>query len=70
MWKMWQYLNENYAKLRNYISKMKRLNQIFLQKGLFVATKEHLCLIKGHLDNPEGQMEVESPLMGTYLSFI
>ena len=49
---------------------MKRLNQIFLQKGLFVATKEHLCLIKGHLDNPEGQMEVESPLMGTYLSFI
>ena len=70
MWKMWQYLNENYAKLRNYISKMKRLNQIFLQKGLFVSTKEHLCLITGHLDNPEGQMEVESPLMGTYLSFI
>ena len=33
--------------IRNYSSKMKELNQIFIQKG--------------HLNNPEGQVEVESP---------
>ena len=33
--------------IRNYSSKMKELNQIFIQKG--------------HLNNPEGQVEVEYP---------
>ena len=40
---------------------MKELNQNILGKGLFAAVKGHLCLTKGHLDNPEGPMEVESP---------
>ena len=29
-------------------------------KGFFTAIKEHLCLTKEHLDNPEGPVEVES----------
>ena len=45
----------------NYLSKMKELDQIVLQKGLFTSIKGHLCLTKGHLDNPKGQVEVESP---------
>ena len=49
----------------NYLSKMKQLNQIVLQKGLFLSIKEHLCLTKGHLDNPGGQ-EVEFPLIRSY----
>ena len=40
---------------------MKELDQIALQEGLFASIKEHLCLTKGHLDSPEGQVEVESP---------
>ena len=53
--------NENYAKLRNYLSKKKELDQIVLQKGLFASITGHLCLTKGHLNNPDGQVEVESP---------
>ena len=37
---------------------MKELDQIVLQEGLFTSIKEHLCLTKGPLDNPEGQVEV------------
>ena len=37
---------------------MKELDQIVLQKGL-------LASIKGHFDNPKGQVEVESPLIGS-----
>ena len=59
---MWYYLNENYEKLRNYLSKIKELNQIVLQKGLFTSVKEHLCLIKGHLENREGQVEANRKL--------
>ena len=40
------------------------MNQVILGKGLFTSIKGHLCLIKGHLDNPEGQVEVEFPLIG------
>ena len=39
---------------------MKDFSQTVLQKGLFVSIKGHLCLTKGHLDNPEGQMEIKS----------
>ena len=46
--------NENYAKLISYLSKMKELDHIVLQK-------EQLCLTKGHLDNPERQVVFESP---------
>ena len=45
---------------------MKELNQIALLKGLFDSTKGHPCLTKGHLDNPEGQEEVEFPLIEHY----
>ena len=40
---------------------MKELDQIVLQKGLFASIKGHLCMTKGHLDNPEGQVKVASP---------
>ena len=39
---------------------MKELNQIALQKGLFASIKRHLCLTKGHLDDPKGQMEAQN----------
>ena len=43
---------------------MKELDQIILQKGLFTSIKGHLYLTKGHLDNPEGEVQVESSLIG------
>ena len=52
--------NKNYAKLINYLSKVKELDQIVPQKGPFASIKGHLCLTKGYVDNPEGHMEVES----------
>ena len=64
MWEKYKNIsNESYAKLMNWLSKMKELDQFFIQKGLFVSIKGRLCLTKGHLDNPEGQVEVESPLI-------
>ena len=45
---------------------MKEFFQIVVQKGLFASIKGCLCLTKGHLDNPEGQVEVKSPLKGSY----
>ena len=39
---------------------MKELSQIILRKGLFASIKRHLCLTKGHFNNPEEQVEVES----------
>ena len=45
---------------------MKELNQIVLQKGLFDSIKGHLCVTKEHLGSPEGQVEVEFPLIGSY----
>ena len=37
-----------------------------------MSHKLDLCLTKGHLDNPEGQVEVESSLIGSsfLISFI
>ena len=51
---------------------MKKLDQVLLQKRLFVSIKRHLRLTNKHLDHPEGQVEVEFPLMGSYflISFI
>ena len=43
--------SEKQAKLRNYISKTKEMDQIVLQKGLFASIKEQL-------DNPKEQVEV------------
>ena len=45
---------------------MKELDQIVFQERPFISIKGHLCLTKGHLYNPEGQVEVESPLIGIY----
>ena len=39
---------------------MKDFSQTALRIGLFISIKGHLCLTKGHLDNPEGQMEIKS----------
>ena len=38
--------NENYEKLRNYLSKKKKLNQI-VRKGLSASKEGHFCLTKG-----------------------
>ena len=38
---------------------MKESGQVVLQEGLFASTK-------GHLDNPEGQVEVEFCLIRIY----
>ena len=43
------------------LCKMKELDQNILGKGLFAAINRHLCLTKGHLDNPKGSVEIESP---------
>ena len=51
--------NKNYAKI-HYLSKMKELNQITLQEWLFPSIKGHLCLTKGHLNNPEGRWRLNS----------
>ena len=41
---------------------MKRIESNYSwKKGLFAYIKDHLCLTKGHLENPEGQAEVELP---------
>ena len=39
---------------------MKELNQNIHGKGLFASVTRHLCLTKGHLDNPEGLVDIES----------
>ena len=52
---------ENYQKLRNCLLKMNKLNQIVPKKGHLTSIAGSLCLTKRHLDNPEGQVEVESP---------
>ena len=42
---------------------MKELDEIVvLQKGLCASIEGLLCVTKEHLDNSEGQVEVESPL--------
>ena len=42
---------------------MKELDEIVvLQKGLGASIEGLLCVTKEHLDNSEGQVEVESPL--------
>ena len=48
-------------KLRNYLFKTKEFSQIVLGKELFVSIKGHLRLTKGHLANPEGQVEIKAP---------
>ena len=39
------------------------MDQIVLHKWLLVSVKGHLCLTKGHLGNPEWQVEVESEVI-------
>ena len=41
-----------------------------MKEGLLAWRKGHLCLSKGHLDNPEGQMQIESPLIRKYFLYI
>ena len=45
---------------------MKELNHFVLGKILFAAVRGHHFFTKGHSDNPEGQVEVEPPLIGSY----
>ena len=44
---------------------MKKLNHVVLGKWVFASVKGCVCLRKGHSDNPEGQVKVESPLFGS-----
>lgn len=53
--------NENCQKLRNCLLKMNKLNQIVQKKVHLTSIAGPLYLTKRHLDNPEGQVEVESP---------
>ena len=47
--------------MNKFLFKMKRIkSKLFLDKMLFTYIKGHLYLIKGHLDDPEGQVWVES----------
>ena len=57
--------NEKYEKL-NYGSKMKELNYVVLRKTHFASVKGHPFFIKGHSDDPEGQVEVEPPVTRSY----
>ena len=43
----------------------KNYNQIILGKWLCAYMEGHLCLRKMHLDNPERQVTVEYPLIGS-----
>ena len=58
--------NKSYAKSKSYLSKIKKLDQIVLQKGLFASIKGHFCLRRRHLKNPEGQVKVKSLLIASY----
>ena len=40
---------------------MKELNHFFLGKGPLASVKGDIFFTKGHSDNPEGQMGVETP---------
>ena len=40
---------------------MKEFSQVVLGKGLFVSIKWHLCLTRGHLVNPEDEVEIKFP---------
>ena len=53
--------NKKYEKLRNYLFKIKEFSQTVLGKGLYVSIKGYLCLTRGHLANPEGQVEIKFP---------
>ena len=55
--------DENKEKLRNCLFKRKNWMKLFLKKSSSIVG--HLCLIKRHLDYPEGQVEVESLLTGS-----
>ena len=59
--------NKNFERLINYLSEMKEMDQIVLQKEFLVPITWNLCLTKRHLDNPEGQVKVASPLIRSYL---
>ena len=45
---------------------MEEPNYFVLRKGLFALVKGHLFLIKWYSNNPEGQVEVKSPLVRSY----
>ena len=45
-----------------------KLLKIVLEKGLFTSKNGQLCLTKGHLDKPEGQVEVKFSLVKSCFS--
>ena len=44
--------------------------RISLRKRLFASMKRHLCMIKWHLDNPEGKGSWNPPLVGCCFWYI
>ena len=52
--------NEKYEKLRYCLLKMK-WTKVVREKWFFTSIKEHLSSTKGHLDYPEGYVQVEFP---------
>ena len=53
----------NIKKLFRYTGEFNQI-QFKSMKGLFTSIKGHICLTKGNLDYPGGQVEVQSPLTG------
>ena len=52
-------------KIKNKETEDEELNHIVLGIGLFTSIKRHLFYTKEHLDNPEGQLEVDAFLIGS-----
>ena len=45
---------------------MKELNHFILGKGPFASVKGDIFFTKEHSDNPEGQVWIETPSIGSY----
>ena len=58
--------NKKYERFTKYLYKTKESNQTVLGKGLFFSIKGHCNSTKGHLDNSERQVEVESLQTGIH----
>ena len=64
--------NKNYEKMKklnqnekNACLKGKELNQNCSWKSVFTSIQNCTCFTKGYMDNPEGQVQVKSPLTGS-----
>lgn len=64
MW--WKYFEQNMKNYQIAYSKWKELNQIVLGKRALYFSVGVFLFGKRHLDSPEGQVEVKSPIIQSY----